>query len=191
VGAFVPVPALSIDVGLEKIRLQTLVRTFRQEIKNHSLDLYSIVHVADKSYYQDIERRFGDYDYVLVELITPLTNTLTTGTLGLKQLITPVYSPKAAILAEEYGLASQLDALSLSTYSNVYIADLDSSTVTNLESEQKSTTLSKFLTSVFRGGRTEEKITLKKFFLPDTALTAMLRALCWYAMHTCIPIYTL
>ena len=62
---------------------------------------------------------------------------------------------------------------------NVYIADLSSETVQELEFSQKDQVFKRFLASILRGGRTEENLTLKKFFLSDALLTSVLRLFCW------------
>ena len=51
-----------------------------------------MVHVADLSYYEELERKMSDYDYVLVELITSKENIIAEE-MGLRRLKTSVFSP--------------------------------------------------------------------------------------------------
>lgn len=63
------------------------------------VDLYSMVHVADKTYYEELENRFSDYDYVLVELITSVENIVVAENC-LSKLKTRVFSPQASNLGK-------------------------------------------------------------------------------------------
>lgn len=81
-------------------------------------------------------------------------------------------------IARTYNLSTQLEHINLQR-PNVYIADLRSETVQDLEARQRAQVIQRFLGSIFRGGRTEENLTLKKFFLSDAVLTSILRLLCW------------
>ena len=49
-------------------RLETAIRSFTLP-SGQKVDLVSAVHIADDSYYQELNRRFGAYDSVLFELV--------------------------------------------------------------------------------------------------------------------------
>ena len=77
---------------------------------SYLVDFYSIVHVADRSYYEELERRCSDYDYVLFELITSKNNLLVEEN-GLTRLKTPVFSPQTDTLGETIDLCSYSEKL--------------------------------------------------------------------------------
>jgi hypothetical protein len=51
--------------------LETAVVTFRSPKQQLQVDLISAVHVADRGYYEQLNRLFRDYDVVLYELVAP------------------------------------------------------------------------------------------------------------------------
>ena len=85
--------ALAIAIHPEAVELRTLVTRFTPgDQSGRVVDLYSMVHVADLSYYEELERKMSDYDYVLVELITSKKNIIAEE-MGLRRLKTSVFSP--------------------------------------------------------------------------------------------------
>ncbi|MCA9262874.1 MAG: hypothetical protein KDA60_03455 [Planctomycetales bacterium] len=51
--------------------METAVVRFATEDGRHTVDLVAAVHVADKPYYDELNRRFQEYDAVLYELVAP------------------------------------------------------------------------------------------------------------------------
>jgi hypothetical protein len=51
--------------------LETGIARFRAKDTEHHVDLVGAIHVGDKSYYEELNRLFRDYDVVLYELIAP------------------------------------------------------------------------------------------------------------------------
>jgi len=49
-------------------RLETVIRSFAMP-SGQTVDLIGVVHIADYSYYEELNRRFGTYDSVLFELV--------------------------------------------------------------------------------------------------------------------------
>jgi len=50
------------------VRLETVIRSFKMP-SGQTVDLVSVVHIADLAYYQELNQRFGAYDSVLFELV--------------------------------------------------------------------------------------------------------------------------
>jgi hypothetical protein len=103
------------------VSLQTPIITFapaRGEPSDLRVDLIGAIHIGDASYYQALNRRFGDYDSVLFELVAPegarpqpnarSTNLLSTTQEGMTRLL---------------GLTFQLDEIDY-TLPNFVHADL-------------------------------------------------------------------
>ena len=62
--------------------LETAVTRYVPAGEKHKgvvIDLISAVHVGDKSYYEDLNKRFEDYDVVLYELVAPKEHKLPKG----------------------------------------------------------------------------------------------------------------
>jgi len=53
------------------ISLETSVVTYRKQDSKMHVDLIGAVHVGDQSYYDELNRRFRDYDVLLYELVAP------------------------------------------------------------------------------------------------------------------------
>lgn len=51
--------------------LQTAVATFKHPDKDVEIVLYGVVHIADKAYYQSVQRDLDSYDVVLYEGVAP------------------------------------------------------------------------------------------------------------------------
>lgn len=179
---------LSLDVTPSKVQLLTPMYRFTKQISSSSLkdtggssiviDLHSIVHVADKAYYQQLQQRILEYDVVLLELITSSSNIrIQDDSIYKKKLISNVFSLQGNTLANKFNLTSQLD-MDLVGPSNVYIADLSSEQINALETRDSFKVFGRLLGSVFIG-RTGDRLTLRQFFLADSFLTTSLRVLCW------------
>jgi hypothetical protein len=166
------VPALKININPESIQLVTPVFKFKKTTNKSQIevDLYSMVHVADSKFYDSIEERCKAYDTVLYEMITSPKNYEVIN--GFKRLNTTLFSPQAASLASQFQLSSQLDMNMLQC--NWYIADLDADYIYKLEKEQNSKVTGRFISSLFNG-RSDERLTLKRFFISDSILTTAMR----------------
>ncbi len=99
-------------------RLEVAIRTLTMP-SGQSVDLIGVVHIADDSYYQELNRRFDDYDSVLFELIgdprsvtRPATGTSRPGSVSFLQ----------QSAGKLLGLAFQLDAIDY-TKKNMVHAD--------------------------------------------------------------------
>jgi hypothetical protein len=180
-------PIRALDLSFEEdgvINLQTSVEKFQRNVLISSpeiyptmgkvhLDLYSMLHVADLSYYQQIDSLLSSYDLVLYELITSRNNTLsmlssTSSSFYKKQLANEIYSPQAEILASQLGLGTQLKNLYLKNKHKRqwFIADLDSETISLMERKNKDNIITRYyLSKLF--GRTFSEQLLLKFYLSD------------------------
>ena len=56
-----------------------VVRLAKADGTGPTVDLISAVHVGEKSYYDELNRRFADYDVVLYELVAPEGTTIPKG----------------------------------------------------------------------------------------------------------------
>ena len=141
------------------------------------IDLVSMLHVGDESYYKIIEENMRNYDVVLYELITSNSNTVVDNEMPYRRrLVTDIYSYKAENLAKEYNLDTQLSINF--RQNNYYIADLDSETVNSLQSPRKNLILNDF--RGFRmGGRSYSQPFLKSFFIDDSSFITFLRLFSW------------
>lgn len=59
-----------VDEGDGEGRLETAIVTYRDP-KGRQVDLVSAVHVADRVYYERLQKRFESYDAVLYEMVKP------------------------------------------------------------------------------------------------------------------------
>lgn len=146
-----------------------------------TVDLYSLLHIADEAYYSELNRRMSDYDVVLFELITSRDNVLESINddfqLFRKKLRTKIYSPQAEQLARQYGLVAQTEKFDMQQ-ERWFLADLDAETIRLLEQENLNMMKSNYWRSIL-GGRTFAMPLLDKFFLPDQLLINSLRFVSW------------
>ena len=184
---------LSIHLLPSSVEVRTSVTRFRRE--NTVVDLYSLLHIGEKAYYEELTRRLEEYDIVLFELITSRQNVvLDEGRDYRRRLVRNVFSPKTSALAAEYNLSCQLDDIDF-TREKYFIADLEAEDVASLEKKQAGFVWKRYFASLIAGPRASsssissssssssypaDRLTLKKFFLPlDALLTNSLRLLCW------------
>ncbi len=62
------------DAQDQTVGLETAIVSFgpaKPDASNVRVDLVAAVHIADKSYYQELNKRFAGYDAVLYELVAP------------------------------------------------------------------------------------------------------------------------
>lgn len=62
------------DAAREPVVLQTAIASYESMDKENSgrrIDLVGALHIADESYFSELNRRFTDYDSVLYELVAP------------------------------------------------------------------------------------------------------------------------
>jgi hypothetical protein len=64
-----PFVRLQCDEDNQPLALETAVVRFTNESKKVTVDLVGAIHIADKSYYETLNRRFKSYDAVLYELV--------------------------------------------------------------------------------------------------------------------------
>jgi hypothetical protein len=180
-----------VDVWFDPIKsvvnLRTSVAYLRKDIHNRAgqhlhidLTVISTLHVADKTYYDQVQHLVQNCSTVLFELITSAENTSVGGKNAVhkKRLTRPVQAKIPGSLLSDFSLCSQLD-MDL-TRPNWYIADLDAATVASLESQSTDKRNTDFIRSVAYG-RGRLFPFLKNFYVSDTPLLNALRLLAWLA----------
>ena len=127
-------------------RLETAIRSFTMP-SGQKVDLISAVHIADESYYQELNRRFGAYDPVLFELVgdpksltarAPLTDEqrgIETGG--------SVISTLQQAAGQYLGLSFQLDAIDY-TRKNMVHADTTAEEFERMQKERGETMMTLF-----------------------------------------------
>lgn len=133
----------SKDLTGRKIKLTTGVTHFSSNDAHSSasIDLFSMVHIADASYYENIKESMKQYDIILYELITDENNCISPiGSDFKRQLNTEISASATEMLASQYQLESQVDMYNFiyqngkrGKKNNWFIADLDSSEVCDQE----------------------------------------------------------
>jgi hypothetical protein len=122
------------------IQLKTGVYRFTTKTGTSSaavVDLFSMVHIADSSYFENIKDRMKEYDVVLYELITDNKNCDNSeGSSFKRQLNTEISATETEKLASQYQLESQVSLYNSigknrgpTRANNWFIADLDSNEV--------------------------------------------------------------
>ena len=117
-------------------RVETAVKEYRNE-EGLTVTLFGVVHIGDRGYYQELQRRFRDCDVLLYEMIrdpgpanVPLeidtANPVSQLQIGMKRLL---------------ALEFQLDAIDY-TPANFVHADLDPRTFARLQAERQESLLS-------------------------------------------------
>jgi hypothetical protein len=96
--------------------LQTAVATFRHPTKKVEIILYGVVHIADKAYYQNVQRDLDSYDVVLYEGVKPGKAKPTEADKGLGQM--------QKMMGEMLGLTFQKDGINYKA-KNLVHADMD------------------------------------------------------------------
>lgn len=210
-----------VDIEFDKygsVRLKTAVLHFRKIVPPSSqqsssrgvgneidIDLYGMTHVAQPSYYAELQNLLesGCYDSVLFELITESSNTkavssklpplkssdsssmsvsqgitIGVGDTQLRQLQVPLYAEATEALASRLGLVSQM-VLPYHLRDNWFIADLDSETVRQLETSRRDTNRARASAYRWAGRGADRRLSLKSFFLSDSSFTSILRLFCW------------
>jgi hypothetical protein len=129
------------DITRQGIKLTTGVYRFSTQgiTSSAQVDLFSMVHIADPSYFEIIKDRMKGYDVVLYELITDNKNCDTIkGSDFKRQLNTEISATETEKLASQYELESQVSLYNfisrnrdLVTRNNWFIADLDANEVGN------------------------------------------------------------
>ena len=125
------------DPARNAIKLTTGVYRFSTKGASSSalVDLFSMVHIADPSYFETIKQTMDGYDVILYELITDNNNCDTVmGSDFKRQLNTEISAAETEKLASQYQLDSQVNLYNSmrnkrNTKSNWFIADLDSKEV--------------------------------------------------------------
>ncbi len=107
------------DEDKEPLAMETAVSRHTSADGRIVVDLISAVHVADKSYYDDLNQRFAGYDAVLYELVAPKGTRVPRG--GVRS--TGVVSLLQNGLTELLDLEFQLEAVDY-TVKNMVHADL-------------------------------------------------------------------
>lgn len=110
-------------------RLETAIVTYEGK-GGVTVDLIGVVHIADKSYYRDLDRRLVAYDKLLYEMVSPKGIDAS----EIKNTTGPISMFQRA-LKDALGLEFQLDAMDY-TRKNFVHADLDPKTFSRLQSEK-------------------------------------------------------
>jgi hypothetical protein len=99
-----------------------------------SVDLYSVVHVADKSYYEELNKELAEsYDAVYFELMTGRDNLAKDARTKLMTLVRPIAPTARAITqSKALGAMPQINELDLD---NGWIADLTMEEIAELDSQ--------------------------------------------------------
>ena len=100
------------------------------ESRIHFVDLYSAIHIGDKSYYHDLNRRFREYDAVLYELVAPAGTRV-----GARTQSDSVVTLLQLQLKRFLGLSFQLEEVDYSPRNLVH-ADLSPGEVARLMKER-------------------------------------------------------
>src|SRR5262245_32091350 len=109
-------------------RLEAAVVTF--EKKDLRVHLVAAVHVADRAYYEELNRMFEKYDAVLYEMVKP--REVEPDDPGKSQNLISIFQRG---LKDTLGLEFQLDAIDYSRKNFIH-ADLDSETFQRLQAER-------------------------------------------------------
>lgn len=111
------------DEAGRPLTLQTAIVPFKPgkpSVAGPSVDLVAAVHIAEKSYYQDLNKAFQDYDVVLYELVAPEGTQIPKG--GGKGTGSPV-SAVQKVMKDILQLEFQLEAIDY-TAKNFVHADM-------------------------------------------------------------------
>jgi len=121
---------LTRDDTNEPVALQTAIRTYkpRDGFSSLRVDLIGAVHVGDKEYYQQLNKRFEDYDVVLYELVAPKGTVVPKGGGGNKRSSNPI-SMLQGMTKDMLNLASQMEEVDY-TKSNFVHADMSPTEMT-------------------------------------------------------------
>ena len=174
---------IDIDIDNDLLRLNTGIYNFKYTNESCSvfIDLYSVIHIADREYYTTIQEMMQFYDIILYELITDDENVIydncnTNNDPYKRRLIRKVFSPQVNDLAMSLGLISQLE---LNLYkNNWYIADLNSKQINRLEHSNRFEIQFNYWKSIFFGRAATERL-MKSFSMSDIGFISMLRLMIW------------
>ncbi|KAG5190787.1 hypothetical protein JKP88DRAFT_352559 [Tribonema minus] len=154
------------------------------------VDLISVVHLADPSYYHQLQADSAIYDRYLYELITSETSTAI-GADGLRRVTADMQPTEGQVaLARSYGLAPQMMCLDLRRHQHWVLADMSRERLQALQRESGEAVWGERLGIVEHMqevgkalvvGRTADGRVLPKFFLTGglNASALALRALMW------------
>lgn len=132
-----------VDQGRERGRFETAVVSYKNK-EGVTVDLIAAVHVGDRSYYRNLERRFSAYDAMLYELIHDKGNLPKPG-----QKSGSMVGMFQRLLTDVLALDFQLDAIDY-TADNFVHADLDPATFTRLQKERGETILALLMRSAMQ-----------------------------------------
>lgn len=141
-------PALAKEIDMsayirnQQGQVQTSIVTMKND-RGQRLDLISAVHIASSEYYNELNRRFRNYDAVCYELVLPdemvgqrLPSQMDTGS-GLSSL--------QGLLAKSMGLSSQLERIDYSPANFVH-ADLTHTGLSQKMSERQESMMTYMMT---------------------------------------------
>ncbi len=114
------------------------------------VDLVSAVHVADRPYYQDLNRRFRDYDAVLYELVAPEGTRVPKGGVERDSAVSWLQGGMTKVL----GLTFQLDEVDY-TRRNFVHADMTPQEFAN-SMQQRGESMLGMLTKIFLEGLAQQ-----------------------------------
>lgn len=134
-------------------RLQTAL--LRYEKNGAKVDLVGAVHIADKAYYEDLQKRFDRYDAVLFEMVGgDQLERLPSGPDAAKREASGL-SKLYAMVAKFLNLSGQADILDYRKENFVH-ADLTLEEFSRLQSERKESLLSFAIKSSTSGDKSQE-----------------------------------
>lgn len=95
-----------VSTGKTEGRYETSIARYRDG-SDRTVDLVSVVHIGDSSYYADLEQRFSAYDALLYELVAPKGSRPGRG----RKKGTSVISQVQRLMKDSLDLQFQLDAI--------------------------------------------------------------------------------
>jgi len=121
--------------GTQAGQVQTAVRLYR-DAAGAEVTLFSAVHVADRSYYEELQRRFRDCDALLYEMIRDRDDEFRQPEVDHSHPVSQLQIGMKRLLALDF----QLDAIDY-TPTNFVHADLDPATFFRLQTERQESLL--------------------------------------------------
>jgi len=179
-----PIDIIVVE-GSNHLKIVTPVYNFSKlKAMNSSIDLFSIIHIADTEYFHSLYDSLSraDFDVVLFELISDESvSKMLAGENG-RRLFSYISMPvQVTQFANSLNLTTQTELYNKFVGRDKYfIADLDRNTIRLLEKNNSFNVWTSYLLSLI-AGRTASENLLRKFFLPDKFFVNGLRLISWLA----------
>ena len=163
---------LTRDDANKPVALQTAIRTYktREGYNSVRVDLIGAVHVGDKEYYQQLNKRFEDYDVVLYELVAPKGTVIPKGG-GAKRASSNPISMLQGMTKDMLNLASQMEEVDY-TKSNFVHADMSPSEMSETMKKRGDTPMTVALSAMAEMMRTSNLKQQQAETVPQNELMA-------------------